>query len=103
MDRTSWQDRIAEAAASKKERAKQFLTRMKERKEPPKDSGAIIAADAACPAPVHSANVKTDREFAVLAGTPNQDLVQFIDLIDRARTSERRLHAALFWPHVPPR
>ena len=34
---------------------------------------------------------------------PNQDLVQFIDLIDRVRTSERKLHAALFWPHIPPR
>lgn len=103
MDRTSWQDRIAEAAASKKERAKQFLIRMKERQEPPKNSGTIIVPDAACPAPVHSASAKTDREFAVLPETPNQDLVQFIDLIDMARTSERRLHAALFWPHVPPR
>ncbi|AHY52455.1 DEAD/DEAH box helicase family protein [Bradyrhizobium japonicum] len=103
MDRTSWQDRIAEAAASKKERAKQFLTRMKERQEPARDSGNIIATDAACPAPVHSASVKTDREFAVLPETPNQDLVPYVDLIDMARTSERRLHAALFWPHVPPR
>ena len=32
MHRTSWQDRIAEAAASKKERTKQLLARMKERR-----------------------------------------------------------------------
>src|SRR5262249_48918728 len=103
MDRTSWQDRIAEAAASKKERTKQLLARMKERQEAPKESGSVIPGDVAFPAPVHSASVESDREFAVLPDAPNQDLAQFIDLIDRARTSERRLHAALFWPHIPPR
>ena len=42
-----------------------------------------------------------DRDFGVISDAPNRDLVQFIDLIDRVRAGEHKLHAALFWPHIP--
>ena len=43
MHRTSWQDRIAEAAASKKEHTKQLLARMKERRAAVEVSESSIA------------------------------------------------------------
>src|SRR5690349_14044740 len=103
MHRTSWQDRIAEAAASKKERTKQLLARMKERHaavEAPQSSidfngtGTDTSLERAGTA---------DRDFGVIPDVPNEDLVQFIDLIDQVSASQRKLHAALFWPHIPPR
>ena len=104
MHRPSWQHRIAEAAASKKERTRQLLARMKERRRArsrfqslpslPMETGPDLALAPA---------VEPDRDFSVISDAPNQDLVQFIDLIDRVRAGERKLHAALFWPHIPPR
>jgi hypothetical protein len=102
MHRTSWQDRIAEAEASKKERTKQLLARLKERRtavELPKSS---ICFNETGPDTSFTPSVEADRDFGVIADAPNRDLVQFIDLIDRVRAGERKLHAAVFWPHVPP-
>jgi hypothetical protein len=103
MHRSSWPDRIAQAAASKKERTKQLLSRMKERRatiEAPESSAALNGTG---PATSLEPAIAADRDFSVIPDAPNQDLVQFIDLIDRVRACERKLHAALFWPHIPPR
>jgi hypothetical protein len=103
MHRPSWQDRIAEAAASKKERTRQLLARMKERRATVEVSESSIAPNGTEPQGALGAAVEPDRDFGVIPDSPNQDLVQFIDLIDRVRAGERNLHAALFWPHIPPR
>jgi hypothetical protein len=103
MHRSSWQDRIAEAAASKKERTRQLLARMKDRPPAVEVSESSVAPTGTDPDVALGAAVEPDRDFGVIPNAPNQDLVQFIDLIDRMRAAERKLHAALFWPHIPPR
>src|SRR5205814_1603118 len=102
MHRTSWQDRVVKAAASKKERTKQLLARMKERRAAVEAPEPSIAFRRTGPDASLGPAVEADRDFGVIPNAPNRDLVQFIDLIDRVSTSERKLHAALFWPHVPP-
>jgi hypothetical protein len=52
-----------------------------------------------CPGPA----VQADRDFIVLTTGPNQDLVHFVDLLDQVVASDQKLHAALLWPHIPPR
>jgi hypothetical protein len=103
MHRPSWQERIAAAAASKKERTAQFLARMKERQDTVETSDPLAAVKGVEPEAARCNALRSDRDFGVVASAPNRDLVQFIDLIDDVRASERRLHAALFWPHIPPR
>jgi hypothetical protein len=103
MHRTSWQDRIAEASASKKERTRQLLVRMKERRAAVEVSESSMAPNGTGPAVLPETAVEPDRDFGVIPHAPNRDLVQFVDLIDRVRAGERKLHAALFWPHIPPR
>ena len=101
MPRTSWQERIAEAAASKKEHTRQLLARMKERRAAVEVSESSIALIGTGPDVSLGAAVQPDRDFSVISDAPNRDLVQFIDLIDRVRAGERKLHAALFWPLIP--
>src|SRR4051794_32173415 len=103
MHRPSWQERIAEAAASKKKRTAQLLARMKERQAAVETFDPLAAINVAEPEAARRNAVRSDRDFDVIASTPNGDLVRFIDLIDDVRASERTLHAALFWPHIPPR
>jgi hypothetical protein len=103
MHRTSWHDRIAEAAASKKERTRQLLARMKERRAAVEVSESSIAPNGTGPVVLLETAVEPDRDFGVILYAPNRDLVQFVDLIDRVCAGERKLHAALFWPHIPPR
>ncbi len=98
-----WEERIAEAAASKKERTKQLLARMKERQ------AAVATPERSVTPNGEGANASLapaaaiDRDFGVVTVVPNDDLIKFIELIDRVYASERKLHAALFWPHIPPR
>jgi hypothetical protein len=107
MYRSSWHERIAEAASSKKERTKLLLAQMKERQaranrsEPPPAEGgpAAVTAAAASPDPVTQA----DSDLGVMTTKANQDLAHFIDLLDEIIVSEDKLHIALFWPHIPPR
>ena len=103
MHRTSWQNRISEAAASKKERTAQLLARMKERHAALEVPDAPVTLDSKGPDVSPTPVDEPDRDFAVIPDAPNQDLANFIDLIDRVSASERQLHAALFWPHIPPR
>ena len=103
MHRSSWQDRIADAAASRKERTKQLLARMKERRAANEVVRPSAAINGAAPSASAVATVVDDRDLGVVPETPNQDLVRFIDLIDRVHASDRKLHVALFWPHISPR
>jgi hypothetical protein len=103
MHRTSWQERIAEAAASKKESTKRLLARMKELRAAVEAPESSIAPNGTGPHLSLNPPVEADRDLGVIPGAPNRDLVQFIDLIDRVSASERKLHAALLWPHIPPR
>lgn len=103
MPRNTWQDRIAEAAASKRERTKQLLAQMKERRGAVEVSESSIAPIGPGPDVLIGAAVESDRDFSVIPDAPNQDLVQFIDLIDAVRAGECKLHVSLFWPHIPPR
>jgi hypothetical protein len=103
MRRSSWPQRIAEAAASKKERTRLLLAQMKERQahansaELPPTKSAM--PELACTSPP----VSTDRDFTVLKAGPNHDLAHFVDLLDHVALSDHTLHAALVWPHIPPR
>jgi hypothetical protein len=45
----------------------------------------------------------SDADLSVLNQQPNTDLVKFVQLFDCIVSSNRRLHAALMWPHIPPR
>jgi hypothetical protein len=103
MHRTSWQDRIAEAVASKKESTKRLLARMKELRAAVEAPESSIAPNGTGPNLSLNPAVEADRDLGVIPGAPSRDLVQFIDLIDRVSASERKLHAALLWPHIPPR
>jgi hypothetical protein len=103
MYRPAWHERIAEAAASKRERTKLLLAQMKERQAhtstleaPPADGGSssISSSPLAIPA---------DRDFSVLTTESNGDLVHFVDLLDEVVVSDHKLHIALLWPHIPPR
>jgi hypothetical protein len=44
-----------------------------------------------------------DRDFEVLTSNPARNLIDFADLFDRVIASDDKIHAALFWPHIPPR
>jgi hypothetical protein len=103
MHHPSWQDRIAKATASKKERTAQLLARMKERRAAIEVSDPDVALNKIEPETSFGSMAEPDRDLRVIPKAPNRDLVQFIDLIDGVRASERRLHAALLWPHIPPR
>jgi hypothetical protein len=102
MHRRSWQQRIVEASASKKERMAQLLARMKERRTAVEVLDSPVVLDGAEPEAAFGGAPEPDRDFGVIPSAPNKDLVQFIDLLDSVRASEHTLHAALFWPHIPP-
>ena len=100
---SSWRERIAEAATSKKERTKELLARLKKRRpgaDVPKCSSTIHGMEAD---PAVGPADETDRDLGVISAAPNRDLVRSVDLIDVVNASERKLHAALLWPHIPPR
>ena len=103
MHRSSWQDRIADAAASRKERTKRLLARMKGRGGANEAMQPSAAINGTATSASVVADVVDDRDLGVVPETLNQDLVQFIDLIDRVHASDRKLHVALFWPHISPR
>src|SRR6266705_950508 len=103
MYSSSWRQRIAQAATSKKERTKELLARLKERRagtDIPKCSSTIHGME---PDPAVGPADKTDRDLGIISAAPNRDLVQFVDLIDLVNSSNRKLHVALIWPHIPPR
>jgi hypothetical protein len=103
MYHSSWRKRIAEAATSKKERTKELLARMKERRPAanvPRCSSTMRGTE---PDPALEPANAADRDLGVISGAPNRDLIRFIDLIDAVNASERKLHAALLWPQIPPR
>lgn len=103
MHRTSWQERIAEAAALRQERTKQLIARLRQQRSPSVASQAPASVCQTVPEGSVSATVADDCDLSVVPETPNQDLRQFIDLIETVHTSDRKLHVALFWPHIPPR
>jgi hypothetical protein len=101
MRRSSWHERIAEAETARKERTKELLARMKGRgsaTDLPKRSSTIHSR----PSDPVVGTDEADRDLGVISATLNRDLVRFVDLIDVVNANERKLHAALFWPHVPP-
>jgi hypothetical protein len=94
---------IANAAAARTSRVKELVSELQERQR-----------SASCPIPV-SAPAKQDStkleaepvfadvEFGVLNQTPSREFVRTVELFDTVFSSNRRIHVALLWPHIPPR
>jgi hypothetical protein len=98
----SWSERLAEAAASKRERTKLLVDRLRSRSETA-PSEMSTPAQAEIVEPVSDGPVPNDRDLSVATEDANEDLARFIDLIDDVRSNDQRVHTALLWPHVPPR
>src|SRR5882672_6707926 len=99
MRRTPWNERFAEAAASKMERTKKLLAQMKERQSrectsepPPLGPEFQLVED-------DNVDPLKDRDFEVLTSNPARNLIDFADLLDRVVASDDKVHVALFWPH----
>jgi hypothetical protein len=99
----SWSERLAETAASRRERTKLLVDRLRNRATP-ETAEEPAPTPAEQPVEPHSAgSVLKDRDFTVATVEPNEDLTYFVNLLDEVASSDRRLHAALLWPHIPPR
>lgn len=99
----TWNERLAEAAASKRERTKLLVERLRTRTpNGTADQQAIAEPGGSVEPPPLNAEVE-DRDLTVATVEPNEDLTRFVDLLDDVTTSEERVHAALLWPHIPPR
>ena len=68
MHRSTWQDRIADAAASKKERTQQLLARMKERRAADEAVQPPTAIKGTAPSASVVATVVDDRDLGRSAG-----------------------------------
>jgi hypothetical protein len=99
----SWSERLAEAAASKRERTKQLVDRLRSRAAAgTTEKSAPGQAEQSVEPPTRVSAVK-DRDLTVATVEPNEDLTHFVDLLDEVVSSDQRVHAALLWPHIPPR
>jgi hypothetical protein len=97
----SWSERLAEAAASKRERTKLLVDRLRNRAttETAKEPSLALTEQSV----EQSSGSLKDRDFTVATVEPNEDLTHFVDLLDEVASSDERVHAALLWPHIPPR
>ena len=103
MTLPSWSERLVEAAASKRERTKLLVEKLRTRPtNGASDQAAPVEREVIARPMPENASTK-DRDLAVATVEPNEDLICFVDLIDEVLASEEVVHAALFWPHVPPR
>lgn len=106
MSRENWasdKTTAAKAAKEKSERVRTLVAKLAQSKiapavvevpRPPRnrESQAII-----------DSFFTTDLDFAVLTEKPNADLVGYVSLFDSIMSGSGCLHAALIWPHIPPR
>ena len=102
MHKTSWSEQISGALALRKERTKELIARMKERRVAPGieegeaiQKGRVQQELIECP-------IGADCDLGVVRDFCNEDLIQFVNLIDQVCASDQKLHVALFWPHIPP-
>ncbi|MGE3367013.1 MAG: hypothetical protein AB7I34_26635 [Rhizobiaceae bacterium] len=103
MRHTPWNEQIPETAASKQERARQLLAQMKERlsrKTEPVISPVVPLLQVGNNG---DDDHLEDCELDVAAPKPARSLIEYSELLDVVISSDQKLHAALFWPHIPPR
>src|SRR5580700_2705834 len=99
----SWSERLAEAAASKRERTKLLVDRLRNRTTTGAAEELTPAQAERSVEPLSGSSVLKDRDFTVATVEPNADLTRFVDLLDEVVLSDQPVHAALLWPHIPPR
>jgi hypothetical protein len=103
MTLPSWSERLAEAAASKRERTKLLVERLRTRPTKGTSDQAALGEPKGSAEPRSENSCPKDRDLTVATVEPNEDLTRFVDLLDEVIASEEVVHAALFWPHIPPR
>lgn len=92
--------KFADAAAAKSARAQQLIAKLQEQQkaayasQAPREEGASASLEG---------NGMQDSDYGILNKTPNEDLLRFCRLFDVVDASAQTVHAALLWPHIPPR
>lgn len=89
---------FAEAAAAKSERTRALLAQLQERRT----AGHPTMACAKESDALESGDIQ-DADYGILNKKPNDDLLRVSRLFDLVDSSPHAIHAALLWPHVPPR
>lgn len=93
---------IAQAASARAERARALVAKLHGNKTLSADVAITPTVAVEIPARDDLSNAR-DADFSVLNQQPNDNLIQTIGLFDSVVLSGRPLHAALIWPHIPPR
>src|SRR5258707_201074 len=92
--------KFTKAAAAKSERVRELIAKLQEQQKATLDIDASGegSASGSC-----EGSVIQDADYAILNKTPNDDLLRVSSLFDVIDSSSHTVHAALLWPHVPPR
>jgi hypothetical protein len=113
MSRRGWGANItnvAQAASAKAERVRALVAKLQGNKIP-SDQGDNSRSDIVAMVPIavegdsasEDASNADDTNFGVLNQQSNDNLIEATALFDSVISSNGELHAALMWPHIPPR